>query len=176
MLQNSQDRRHNLPAGGGLDTEHCAPFWISESAPRTLRPEQISNPAFDRIMERIPVDLRRTFTHDQLIALSRASVVVKSPHMIDYRVSIPFFGKRFYLTVLAGRERRSLARLAAEMQLVSVQISKLNTTVLGILLTAGILAAAIAIYVIKSALGVDLFVGDSAMHDVLRIMNDPPAL
>ena len=37
-----------------------------------------------------------------------------SDHPVNLRLSIPFIGGRYYLTVVAGRERRSAARRAAE--------------------------------------------------------------
>ena len=110
---------------------------------------------------------------DQLVALSLASVPANSPHVIDYRVSVPFFGKRFYVTLLAGRERRSLARLAGEGQLPSVQMFNLNPALLGILLAIVIFGMAMGAYIVKSALGIDLFEGDSAMHEIFRALNDP---
>jgi hypothetical protein len=35
-------------------------------------------------------------------------------HPVNIRVSLPFFGKRFYLTLVAGQERRAVERLKAE--------------------------------------------------------------
>lgn len=37
-----------------------------------------------------------------------------SDHPVNIRVSLPFFGKRFYLTLVAGQERRPVERLRAE--------------------------------------------------------------
>ncbi len=35
-------------------------------------------------------------------------------HPVNIRVSLPFFGRRFYLTLVAGQERRPVERLHAE--------------------------------------------------------------
>ena len=139
------------------------------------RPE-ISDRAFDRMMANVPEEITQTFSDQQLVALSLASIPRVSPHVIDYRVSIPFFGKRYYLTVLAGRERRSRARLAREGQLMSGQVARLDATVLGVALAFGLIALAFGLYIVKSALGIDLFEGDSAMHEVFRQLNVQPPL
>lgn len=36
------------------------------------------------------------------------------PHPINIRISLPFFGRRFFLTILGGSEKRSRERLAVE--------------------------------------------------------------
>ena len=43
-------------------------------------------------------------------------VVTRAPHVIDYRVSVPFFGRRYYFAFFAGHEQRQLLRLVAESQ------------------------------------------------------------
>lgn len=128
------------------------------------------------MMANVPEEITQTFSDQQLVALSLASIPRVSPHVIDYRVSIPFFGKRYYLTVLAGRERRSRARLAREGQLMSGQVARLDATVLGVALAFGLIALAFGLYIVKSALGIDLFEGDFAMHEVFRQLNVQPPL
>ena len=150
-----------------------APAWIGGSHPPPVVRQPARHPAFDRLMSRLPVQTSQSLTADQLVALSLASVPANSPHVIDYRVSVPFFGKRFYVTLLAGRERRSLARLAGEGQLPSVQMFNLNPALHGILLAIVIFGMAMGAYIVKSALGIDLFEGDSAMHEIFRALNDP---
>jgi hypothetical protein len=39
------------------------------------------------------------------------------PHPVDIRLTLPLFFSRYYLTVLAGRERRSSDRLRADRRL-----------------------------------------------------------
>ncbi len=151
-----------------------AAYWVGANGPQQAAPQPARHPAFDRIMARIPLDSRRTFTPDQLMALSLASVPVNSKHVIDYRVSVPFFGRRFYLTLLAGREQRSKARLAAEMQLASVQIKNRNPVILALMFTLAIFAGVTGLYIIKSALGVDMFEGDSALHDIFKVLENRP--
>lgn len=153
-----------------------APRWQGMYSSPAVRMEPTHHPAFDRMMANVPEEITQTFSDQQLVALSLASIPRVSPHVIDYRVSIPFFGKRYYLTVLAGRERRSRARLAREGQLMSGQVARLDATVLGVALAFGLIALAFGLYIVKSALGIDLFEGNSAMHEVFRQLNVQPPL
>lgn len=148
------------------------PHWIGQDCPPPPVPQPVRHPAFDRLMGNMPMDVRQSLSQEQLSALSLASIPRNSPHVINYRVSIPFFRKRFYLAIVGGLERRSHIRLAAEGQLPSVQIAQLDPTILAILLTISIAVLFAGTYIIKSALGIDLFEGDSAMHDIFRALNE----
>lgn len=66
------------------------------------------------ITERLPAHLRSSFTDEQLSALRQAFTLIgRSPHRIDCRMSIPFPIRSFYFVLLAGPERRSKERVAA---------------------------------------------------------------
>jgi hypothetical protein len=95
--------------------------------------------------------------------------------MIDYRVSVRFFERRFYLTLLLGKERRCHARLSPECLLPS-QIRQVDGTVMSIGAGLGLLALVLALYITKAALGIDLFEGDPVVHEVFRQLNIQPAL
>ena len=146
-----------------------APMWIAngETSQSALTLKPMAHPAFRRMMANMPFSLRATFTPEQLAALAQASVPVNAPHLIDYRVSVPLFGKRFYVTLLAGRERRSLSRLAAEGQIRFAQITTLYAMFLGLGMAAILVAIVLVLYFVKAALGLDLFEGESALHDML---------
>ena len=65
----------------------------------------------------IPSEIRSTFSEAQLAALAQASKPQQSRHRVDFRVSIPVWpGRRLYMRLLAGRERRNAKRLATEGQ------------------------------------------------------------
>lgn len=66
---------------------------------------------------RIPADILELLSEAQRQRLIDAVTPRQSPHRIDFRTSIPFFGRRYYLTILAGPERRSLERLLSEGQI-----------------------------------------------------------
>lgn len=71
-------------------------------------------PALQRVLRRMPEGLRAGFTPAQLAALDRA-LDANNPtrHAINLRLTL--FGAA-YLVVLAGRERRNLARRALERE------------------------------------------------------------
>jgi hypothetical protein len=120
---------------------------------------------FVRLLNRIPRAAWQSFSIEQLELLSRASVPVRSKHLIDYRVSIPFFGKRFYLTVLFGRERRDYARLIAEGQLTFSRIyMAYYSLAMGIAAVVAVVSI-VVLYLIKCTFGIDLIDGTSVFHD-----------
>jgi hypothetical protein len=73
-----------------------------------------ATPALQRVLQRMPLHLRASFTATQLAAIDRA-LDANNPtrHPINLRVTL--FGLA-YLVVLAGRERRDGARRAAERE------------------------------------------------------------
>lgn len=78
------------------------------------------------------------------------SVTLSSRHRIDVRKSFPFFGTRYYLVFLLGRDFRK--RLRKESTLVRIVVT--------ILILSGLLFAMLCVlltlYMIKSAVGIDL--------------------
>jgi len=73
-------------------------------------------------------------------------------HPLDVRKTIPWIGKRYYFVLLAGRDRRRAVRY---------EKSRLLNFLLTATITLGIIAiivlALLALYLIKSALGIDVF-------------------
>ena len=75
------------------------------------------NPEFVRLLSRLPSQIRESFTTEQLVFLAEASHAPEAKHMFKSKVSIPFFGKRSYLSFLFGRDLRNDERLKSEGQL-----------------------------------------------------------
>lgn len=103
-------------------------------------------------------------TPQQLDAISDALTPDPPSHVIDYRVSIPFMGRRFYITLLAGRERRSLTRLAREAQLHARHIATFYAVLLLVLGCLTVSGTILLGYVVKSALDIDIMDGPSMFH------------
>lgn len=112
-------------------------------------------------------DFAKSFTNEQIAGLNAALVNADTRfHAVDFRTSISFFGVPFYITLLMGRERRSRERLAQEGQ---TQVHKIAIAhiVLALVMGLSCLAAiACLLYLLKSAVGIDLFDGHFAMHDL----------
>ena len=130
-----------------------------------------ANPLYRHLLAELPLEVRETFTPSQLAALARASQAQGSRHAVDYRVSLPFlFGRSYYLTVLAGRERRSHARLQVEGQ---HQVSRIAifygaaTTMAAGSILVGLLCA---IYLLESMSGINIFDGESPLHPLYILL------
>lgn len=104
-----------------------------------------SNPAFDRLAARLPATILATLTPEQLSALEEAIRPANARHRVDYRVSIPWIGGRYYIALFAGRERRSMERLRQEGQISIGRVAGTYGAVLAtisalMILSAGVLA------------------------------------
>lgn len=66
----------------------------------------------DRLLMRMDPAIARSFSEVQLCALEHAltAAPAKRPP-VDIRLTAPFFSRRYFITVLAGPERRSRQRL-----------------------------------------------------------------
>lgn len=84
-------------------------------------------------------------------------------HTIDLRASIPLPTGRWYVTILAGRERRSADRLAQEGQTNWMRRAAVYMLIMAALLWLVVCAIVIA-YLLKSALGLDFFDASSPLH------------
>jgi hypothetical protein len=70
---------------------------------------------FKSLMLRLPKRVRRSFDHEQLLAIRQAAEEMAwGEHPLDIRLSVPFFRNRHYLVLLGGRERREPQRRAGE--------------------------------------------------------------
>jgi hypothetical protein len=128
------------------------------------------DPVFLRLLSQVPPDILASFTASQLEAMARVSMQSKAPHLMDFLVSLPFFGRRFYLRFSLGRERRSYDRLLREKQ---VELSK-TILVWGaaawLTVSTLVLASLVTLYVFKSALGINLMRGRSPFHFVYELV------
>lgn len=128
---------------------------------------------FQRMVRRLPAPVLAALTPQQLEAIADALIPDPPTHVIDYRVSVPFLGRRFYITLLAGRERRSLARLAREAQLHARHIAVFYAVALLVLGCLTLVGSVMIGYVAKSALDIDLIDGPSLLHGYFFPGQDP---
>lgn len=141
------------------------PVWMSSADAAKQPPKIETHAVFDRLLHEIPNDVLASFTTEQLAVLAKATKPPTTRHFIDYRVSVPFIGGRYYLTLFFGKERRGLSRIRSEGQASLTKASILYVAILWIVFSVGLLASLVLIYVIKSAMGIDLFYGPSFLHD-----------
>lgn len=89
-------------------------------------------------------------------------------HAIDYRISLPLFGTRLYFVMLAGVDQRAIQRVRRDGQLRSLPVFAVKALLLAFLglgaLSMVLGFGVIALYVLKSALGINLFESHSFLH------------
>ena len=118
----------------------------------------IQDPAIQRLLSRMPDAVSQSFSTEQLFGL-REAIGARGGriHSVDMRPTLkfPFLPWSFYVVFLVGRNRRSLSareKYTAALMLLAFTIS----FVLGLALLA-----TLALYLLKSALGINLFEGYS---------------
>lgn len=115
-----------------------------------------NDPAIKSLLERMPKNIQTTFTDEQLAHLKIAIGARQwGNHAVDCRGVVKLFKYRYYYVFLAGRNRREL----------SVKEQKIARFTQGVFLslaaTFTILLTLLVLYLIKSALGIDIFEGYS---------------
>lgn len=107
-----------------------------------------------RLLSKMPSDVAQSFSQKQLMAIRQATIGRSDRiHNIDIRstLALPFLPYRFYLVFLMGRDRRELT--AAERVMAGTALLfGLTVFVTGLLLLVFLVA-----YLVKSALGINLF-------------------
>ncbi|MGF1749680.1 hypothetical protein L4D74_13235 [Vibrio cionasavignyae] len=99
-------------------------------------------------------DTQQDLTEEQKLAIEKAvdRVGLVAKHSLDVRKTFPWFGKRYYVVLLSGRDRRATSRQGESKWLVYATTALVTT-----LLLTGVLLALLALYLLKSALGIDIF-------------------
>ncbi|MDC7715697.1 hypothetical protein PQU95_00495 [Vogesella sp. DC21W] len=125
--------------------------------PTTLPPSDIRrDPSIQHLLGRMPQDVADTFTEAQLASL-RLALGARSwgRHAVDIRGTVVFWRWRYYYVFLLGRNRRELTRREKQLSLL------LQAVFLSVLLLVSTLLGLLVLYLVKSALGIDLFPGFS---------------
>lgn len=91
-------------------------------------------------------------------------------HGVDLRASLPLLGKkRVCFRLLFGTERRNLDRLRLEGQLDIRRIAVVEAGIIFALLGYALFGLVCFLYLVKSALKIDLMAGPSPFHDLYRL-------
>ncbi|MGH1418941.1 MAG: hypothetical protein ACRBCJ_08805 [Hyphomicrobiaceae bacterium] len=147
---------------------------VSETTPGVPEPIQCGyeakgvslDPATIRLLQNIPENVRYSFTTDQLAGLSAANLTPQTSHFVDYCASIPWFGRRFYIRMLLGTERRNRTRLRSEGQISLPKTSILFFAIIFIVSSLALFGSVIVLYLIKSTMGINLLDGPSVLHPI----------
>ncbi|MDO6712194.1 3-phosphoshikimate 1-carboxyvinyltransferase [Aliiglaciecola sp. 2_MG-2023] len=110
------------------------------------------DPAIINLLSRMPKEVQASFTEIQLSHLRNAVACRQwGKHRIDFRTTFGLFRRRYYAVFLFGHNLRSLTREQQKRQLF------LNSLLLTCLLIFSCLLGLLTLYLIKSALGINLF-------------------
>jgi len=122
---------------------------------RTKQADEVKDirqdPFIEGLLGRMPAKVGEEFTDDQLLSLKNAMGAHRgSRHRIDLRGSVGFGPWRYYYVFLAGKEKRQLTRKERRMARTAKAVFWTSFFVFSTL--TGI----VIIYLLKSALGIDL--------------------
>ena len=106
------------------------------------------------LLDKMPPHVAESFNDEQLTHLfTILGARSWGQHSIDLRgtFKIPFYKWRFYYVFLTGKNHRNLSRKEKEMSLLSSAI------VIGLFIFISSCVGLLVLYLIKSALGIDIF-------------------
>jgi len=108
------------------------------------------------LKQRLPEELRESFSDEQLQGL-RSALATRSwaRHKVDLRGTFNMWRTQYYFVVVAGRNKRSLSRAQQKLSLAA------KAGAITVFLFFSVLLGLVLLYVLKSALGIDLLPGHS---------------
>lgn len=110
--------------------------------------------ALERFYRSLDEETISSLTEKQKQALEKAvlNITLTTRHRIDFRRSFPLFARRYYMVFLLGRDLRRRPREEVS------SVRRLGVSLLMVLaILIGLGSVFIALYLIKSALGIDIF-------------------
>lgn len=141
------------------------------SSPQNLSADQpkYSARTADYYLKQIDANVHDSLTSEQIVAVRTAledAIPEPGPKMVDLRVNIDLIVSRFYIVLFVGKDRRKNQRShsASGFTVIANRIAAIIMLV-GLNLTISLFIFLVA-YLIKSALGVNLF--PSHLSDYLR--------
>jgi hypothetical protein len=149
----------------GSAFDRILPDWHEDRCEQQYVPSARCLALLEHLPDRTQQTLGQDGIRDLDVALAR--MASDGAHTLDFRSSIPFIRGRYYLRILWGREKRSLSRLIAEGQTRLHRQALVYAALSWLLVTSSAALALVALYVLKSALGIDLMDGHFFLHDLL---------
>ncbi len=124
----------------------------------------VSRAIFERMLGRLPANIRDDLTPQQLAALRVALQQPEARHLVDNRVSVRWLRRHYYVRLLIGHERRSLSRVMRERQIKLGPTAALFALFIWLAVSVALMALIVVLYVVKSAYGFDILDGHSFLH------------
>ena len=103
------------------------------------------------LKQRLPEALRESFSDDQLRGL-RSALATRSwaRHKLDLRGTFTLWRTQYYFVVVGGRNKRNLSRAQEKLSMAA------KAGAITLFLFFSLMLGLVALYVLKSALGIDL--------------------
>jgi hypothetical protein len=115
-----------------------------------------ADPVITKLLDKVPADMRGSFSEEQLLALKLAlGGRTWGAHAVDARWTLKWWRWQYYFVFLAGRNRRVLTDREHAIQRMAM------ATTLAVFLTFCGLLGILILYLVKSAMGIDLIPGFS---------------
>ena len=115
-----------------------------------------ADPVIAKLLDKVPANMRGSFTPDQLLAL-KVALGGRSwgTHALDLRFTLKWWRWQYYFVLLAGRNRRVLTDRQRRIQRLAMAAA------LAVFLLFSALLGILVLYLVKSAAGIDLIPGFS---------------
>ena len=116
------------------------------------RERLLDSKSLNKVLGKMPEAVKDSFTSDQLEAIKGVlEANAWKKHSIDLRSSISFFSYHYYYVFIAGRDQRNLSREEIRFKRL------MYLTFFSLFMAFSTLLGLFALYLIKSAMGIDLF-------------------
>ncbi|MCJ0973468.1 3-phosphoshikimate 1-carboxyvinyltransferase [Pseudomonas sp. PS1] len=127
------------------DTPPSTPYTAPDDGALTR------DPFIMGLKQRLPEHLRESFSDDQLEGL-RSAFATRSwgRHKIDLRGTFSLWSNQYYFVLVGGRNKRNLSRAQRNLSLAA------KAGMITLFLFFSMLVGLVALYLIKSALGINL--------------------
>ena len=118
------------------------------------------------LLAKMPDAIRRSFTVEQLDAMAGAMGSRQAEHAVRLQATAPVWpGRKVYLALFLGSERRNSKRLEREGQ---TRALRLLTALGGVFFL--VFGAFCGLYLLKSLTGINLMSGQSPLHPLYALM------
>jgi hypothetical protein len=130
---------------------------VASPAKTSVTTDIRKDPGLQKLLSRMPAEVGDSFTEQQLSHLRIALGARQwGKHQLDLRGTLRLFRWRYYYVIVAGRNMRDGQR--SQQQLSRLMLA----VIISLLLVVAGLCGLLVLYLVKSALGIDLF-GDFSL-------------
>jgi len=151
-----------------------APRWIAADghmlAPSTAPRAHI---VFERLFRRLAPEVRSSLSEQQLDAIAIACIPGTTERAFDRRISIAWFGQRYYVRVFAGRDRRSLRRLVRDGEIAARRLAGFHAAGLVLLACLGLAMGVATFGLLDATFAVD---SEQSRASLQRLMDNWDAI